>query len=146
MKNIHFLLFFSFVISAGINSTQAQCLNFARNDGFAKLDTSKYIPEGRLNAIPLSEGDNLDVYKPFFRGRKYKIVVIGAENMPKLNFKVTTFQRQTIFDSKENKNTDYWEFVSEKNQNLIISVEIPAAKNGQPQTGCVAVIVGFAQN
>ncbi len=146
MKNIHFLLFFSFVIIASTGNTQAQCLNFAKSDGFAKLDTSSYIPEGRLNAIPLSEGDNLDVYKPFFRGRKYKIVVMGAENMPKLNFKVTTFQRQTIFDSSANGNVDNWEFVSDKNQNLIISVEIPPATNGQPKTGCIAVIVGFAQN
>lgn len=124
-------------------SLKAQCLDFAKTKGFAELDTTIYIPEGRLNAFHLSQGDNMDIYKSFFRGRKYKIVVVGADNLPAINFKVTNFQRQVLFDSKAKDSAKGWEFESDKNQNLIISFEIPIQESGQAKTGCVAVIVGF---
>ncbi len=143
MKNI---FIFSVIFILSFTNVNAQCLDFAKSDGFSKLDTTIFIPDGRLNAIPLSEGDNLDVYKPFFRGRKYKIVVVGAKNLPNVNFKVVNFQRQTIFDSQEGgKSADSYEFVSDKNQNLIINVELPKGKGSKAETGCVAVIVGFTQ-
>jgi len=127
------------------NKSQAQCLDFAKEKGFAALDTAIYIPDGRLNAIPLSEGDNLDVYKPFFRGRKYKVIVV-ADNIPVVNFKVVNFQKAVIFDSTAGgQNLKEYVFESDKNQNLIISVEIPANSGGTPKTGCVAVLVGFSQ-
>ena len=133
------------LVSVINTKSSAQCLDFAKDKGFAALDTAIYIPDGRLNAIPLSEGDNLDVYKPFFRGRKYKVIVV-AENIPVVNFKVVNFQKTVIFDSKEGgKNAKEYEFVSDKNQNLIISVELPANSGGTPKTGCVAVLVGFSQ-
>lgn len=135
---ILFLSIFSF------KGVEAQCIDLVKHKGFQYLDTSKYIPEARFNALPLREGDDVDIYKSFFKGRTYRIVVIGAENMPKLNFKVTNFQRQTLYDSSITK-MESWDFVSDKNQNLIISVKVPkAGKDKKPQSGCVAVIVGFS--
>ena len=132
------LIFFSF------SSANAQCIDLVKTKGFTYLDTSKYIPEAPFNALPLREGDDVDIYKSFFKGRNYRIVVIGAENMPKLNFKVTNFQRQVLYDSNITKE-ESWDFVSDKNQNLIISVEVPKAqKDKKPQSGCVAVVIGFA--
>ncbi len=128
------------------STLKAQCLDFAKTTGFAKLDTSIYVPEGRLNSLPLSQGDNMDVYKSFFRGREYKVVVVGADGLTNVNFKISNFQRQVLFDSKENGNAAFWEFQSDKNQNLIISIDIPMQTSGQPKTGCVAVIVGFKAN
>ena len=144
MKNIKIIL----ILAAGLflfsSKSDAQCLDFVKTKGFIKLDTAIYLPDGRLDAIPLSQGDNFEVYKSFFRGRKYKIVVIG-DDIPGISFTVKNFQRQVLFDSKK-RNSDNWEFVSAKNQNVIINVDIPLAKNGNPKTGCVAIIVGFAQN
>ncbi len=144
MKLIQSAIIFTSISFMSIFSANSQCIDFAKEDGFLKLDTALYIPDGRLNAIPLSEGDNLDVYKPFFRGRQYRVVVVGAANLPKVNFKVANFQKQVIFDSKKSGN-DSWEFVSDKNQNLIISVDIPATESGTPKTGCIAVLIGFKQ-
>ena len=126
------------------NKSDAQCIDLVKTKGFTYLDTAKYIPEARFNALPLREGDDVDIYKSFFKGRKYRIVVVGADNMPKLNFKVTNFQRQVLYDSNITKE-ESWDFVSDKNQNLIISVEVPKAsdKNKKPESGCVAVVVGF---
>ena len=125
------------------NSLNAQCIDLVKDKGFTYLDTSKYVPEARFNALPLREGDDVDIYKSFFKGRKYRIVVIGAENMPKLNFKVTNFQRQVIYDSSITK-MESWDFTSEMNQNLIISVFVPKPgdKKKKPESGCVAVVIG----
>lgn len=126
------------------NNSSAQCIDLVKHKGFTYLDTGKYIPEARFNALPLREGDDVDIYKSFFKGRSYRIVVVGAENMPKLNFKVTNFQRHVLYDSNKTK-MESWDFKSDKNQNLIISVEVPkqSDKKKKPESGCVAVIVGF---
>ncbi|MEA2042379.1 MAG: hypothetical protein U9N85_07485 [Bacteroidota bacterium] len=144
MKNIKILVLIlvAFVLNSG--QAYSQCLNFAKSKGFTTLDTATYIPEGRLSALPLSEGDNMDVYKSFFKGKTYKIVVVGADNIPQPDFKVVNFQQQVIFDSKKNNNTNSWEFTSQQNQNLIISATIPMPGDANNiQTGCIAVIVGF---
>jgi len=40
---------------------------------------------------------------------------------------------------------EIWDFISDKNQNLIISVEVPKVeKDKKPQSGCIAVVIGFA--
>ncbi len=126
--------------------SEAQCIDLVKHKGFTYLDTAKYVPEARFNALPLREGDDVDIYKSFFKDRKYRIVVVGADNMPKLNFKVTNFQRQTLYDSNITKE-ESWDFVSDKNQNLIISVYVPKPeKDKKPVSGCVAVIVGFSMD
>jgi len=135
------LSFFSLFI---LNKSKAQCIDLVKDKGFTYLDTSKYMPEARFNALPLREGDDVDIYKSFFKGRNYRIVVVGAENMPKLNFRVTNFQRQVLYDSNITK-MESWDFLSEMNQNLIISVQVPKQtdKKKKPESGCVAVVIGF---
>ena len=63
--------------------------------------------------------------------------------MPKLSFKVTNFQRQVLYDSNITK-MESWDFTSEMNQNLIISVFVPKQedKKKKPESGCVAVVIG----
>lgn len=140
VKIIVFSLLYLFIF----NKSNAQCIDLVKDKGFTYLDTSKYMPEARFNALPLREGDDVDIYKSFFKGRKYRIVVVGAENMPKLNFKVTNFQRQVLYDSSITK-MESWDFLSEMNQNLIISVFVPKQedKKKKPESGCVAVVIGF---
>ncbi len=135
---------FSFFSLFIFNKLNAQCIDLVKDKGFTYLDTSKYMPEARFNALPLREGDDVDIYKSFFKGRNYRIVVVGAENMPKLNFRVTNFQRQVLYDSSITK-MESWDFISEMNQNLIISVFVPKQedKKKRPESGCVAVVIGF---
>jgi hypothetical protein len=142
-RNILKYILITFLVGTSFSYSQAQCIDLVKHKGFTYLDTSKYIPEARFNALPLREGDDVDIYKSFFKDRNYRIVVVGAENMPKLNFKVTNFQRQTLYDSNVTK-MESWDFISDKNQNLIISVQVPKAeKDTKPKSGCVAVVVGF---
>jgi hypothetical protein len=135
-----------FVIILTTRSTFAQasasCKNFAKT-GFEILDTAVFTHDGRYNALKLSEGDKIDVYKPFYKGRTYKIVVLSEENMPELTFKVINIQRQTLFESDNLENAQFWEYTPDKNENLIITVEIPGAEGDKIESGCVAVIVGY---
>ncbi len=141
-QNISFLLLIIF-FSLSIQKTNAQCLDFVKTDGFEKLNTELYVPEGRFDALTLSEGDNLKVYKSFFRGRTYKVVVTAEENIDVLNFQVKTMQGELIFDNSQSNNIESWEYTSDKNQNLMITVELPSNSGSQIETGCVAVILGY---
>ncbi len=129
-----------------LKTIDAQCLDFVKTKGFEILNTEKYMPEGRFDAMMLSEGDNLTVYKSFFRGKTYRVVVTGAENLPALNFKIKTMQGKVIYDNTTDGNTKQWNYTSDRNQNLIVYVEIPATYQSQPNTGCVAVVLGYKVN
>lgn len=134
------------ILFFNLKMIDAQCLEFVKTKGFKILDTEKYIPEGRFDAMMLSEGDNLSVYKSFFRGKSYRVVVIGAENLPSLNFQIKTMQGQVIYDNTSDGNTDHWNYTSDRNQNLMVYIEIPTKYGSQPNTGCVAVVLGYQSN
>ncbi|MCF6367116.1 MAG: hypothetical protein L3J35_13075 [Bacteroidales bacterium] len=142
MKSFLHTILLIVLIAGGSSNINAQCLDLVKTTGFNKLNTELYVPEGRFDALTLSEGDNLKVYKSFFRGKTYKIVVIGAENMPKLKFQVKTMQGNVIYDNSED-NSDNWEYTSDRNQNLMITVEIPSNSDSQIDTGCIAVLLGY---
>ncbi len=133
------------ILLFNLKAIDAQCLDFVKTKGFEILNTEKYMPEGRFDAMMLSEGDNLTVYKSFFRGKTYRVVVIGAENLPALNFKIKTMQGKVIYDNTTDGNKTQWNYTSDRNQNLIVYIEIPV-KQTQPNTGCVAVVLGHKMN
>jgi len=142
-KILIILLAVILTVKSSKSQTSASCKNFAKS-GFEILDTNVFVHDGRYNALKLSEGDKIDVYKPFYKGRTYKIVVVSEDNLPVLSFKVINIQRQTLYESGESNNAQYWEYTPEKNENLIITVEIPAADASEKvENGCVAVIVGY---
>ena len=143
MKQSFAFIVLVFFFSLNIHRIDAQCLDFVKTDGFQKLNTDLYVPEGRFDALKLSEGDNLKVYKSFFRGRTYKVIVTAERNIPVINFQVKTMQGDLIFDNSQSNNISSWEYTSDRNQNLMITVELPPDSDSQIETGCVAVILGY---
>ncbi len=142
MKPIVKFLFGAFILFAFENNSNAQCLNFVKTTGFEELNTEQYVPEGRFDAITLSEGDYLKVYKSFFRGRTYKLVIIADKTIPIFNFKVKTMKGDIVYDSNKNNSATSWEYTSDRNQNLMIEIDLPASQTTSVGTGCVAVILG----
>jgi len=142
-KTTIFLL--SAILLFGVLKADAQCLDFVKTDCFAILGTDQYVPEGRYDAMLLSEGDNLTVYKSFFRNKTYKVVVLGDENLPTLKYKVKTMQGEVIYEN-DNDGSNHWTYTSDRNQNLVIYVEIPYNTGSQPKNGCVAVVLGYKMN
>ena len=143
MKQNFTFIVLVFFFSLNIHRIDAQCLDFVKADGFQELNTDLFIPEGRFDALTLSEGDNLKVYKSFFRGRTYKVVVTAEKNIPLINFQVKTMQGDLIFDNSQSNNVSSWEYTSDRNQNLMITVELLPDSDSQIETGCVAVILGY---
>jgi hypothetical protein len=139
--NYKVILTILFVITA--YNSNSQCLDFVKTKGFQILDTEKYVPEGRYDAMVLSEGDNLSVYKTFFRGKTYRIVVTTEETITSVHFQVKTMQGQVIYDSKDNPGLKFWDYTSDKNQNLIVFVDLLPPKTAKVNSGCVAVILGY---
>ncbi len=130
-------------LSVNSETSKAQCIDFVTSKGFNTLDTSRYIPEGRFDALVLSQGDYLKVYKSFFRGKTYKVVVIADKKIPKVKFLVKSMQGDIIYDNSNAENKESWEYTSDKNQNLIIKVELPPAEGTKIESGCVAVLLGY---
>jgi len=139
MRNGFFIILVLFVFQSKLN---AQCLDFVKTTGLNELNTEQYVPEGRFDAMTLSEGDYLKVYKSFFRGRTYKVVVIAEKQIPVLNFKVKKMNGDVVYDSSQDNLPKSWEYTSDRNQNLMIEVELPASTSTSIGTGCVAVILG----
>ena len=137
----HIFLTFILVIIGYIGNSQ--CLDFVKSKGFEILDTEKYVPEGRYDAMVLSDGDNLSVYKTFFRGKTYRIVVTTEENGPSAHFQIKTMQGQVIYDNKDNPSSKFWDYTSDKNQNLIVYVDLLPPNSTKIKSGCVAVILGY---
>lgn len=140
--NVFFLLIFLTV--SNYENSSAQCMEFVKTTGLRELNTEIYVPEGRFDVLTLSQGDYLTVYKSFFRGKTYKIVVIAESNIPSVKFQVKTMQGEIIYDNSDAKDTKTWEYTSDKNQNLQIEVKLPTSSSGEkPETGCIAVILGY---
>jgi len=143
MKKLKLTLLLIVIFMIKFNGIFAQCTDFVTNTGFQILDTAKYVPEGRFDAMTLSEGDYLKVYKSFFRGKTYRIAVFADKNFSELKFQVKSMKGNLIYDNSNAENQETWEYVSDKNQNLIIKIELPPAQNLKPKSGCVAVILGY---
>ena len=143
---IKFLVSFIILVVFKTSLLNAQCFELIKNKGFQVLDTNKYIPEGRFDAMTLSEGDYLNVYKSFFRGKAYRLAVVGAENMPRVKFQIKTMQGQIIYDNSADGNSNSWNYVSDRNQNLAVYVEIPSSAGTSINSGCIAVILGYKMN
>ncbi len=138
-KYVFFLLSLMLIVL----KVDAQCLDFVKSKGFEILDTEKFVPEGRFDAIVLSEGDNLSVYKTFFRGKTYRIVVTTEETIGQVHFQIKTMQGQVIYDNNDNPSVKFWDYTSDKNQNLMVYVDLLPPKNSKVNSGCVAVILGY---
>jgi hypothetical protein len=144
MKNLLFTSLFFLNIIIGSNS-YSQCFEFVKTN-LTKLDTAKYVFDGRLNTLQLTEGDYVEVYKPFYKNRSYRVFVI-SENLTTVNFKITNTKENTMFNNAEHDNVNYWEYTPVLNQNLKISVSVPRITAGNEiKTGCVAVIIGYKKS
>ncbi len=124
------------------NRSVAQCVEFAEKIGLTLLNTEEFQHDGYLNSIALTSGEQIDVVKPFFKGRKYRIVVVAdTKAFEYLNFRVINANQIVIYNNKVDDYTSIWEFMPQESENLIISVKVPDAKSGYTR-GCVAIITG----
>jgi hypothetical protein len=150
MKTFFLLVFTSIIFSFNIkaqNNSSNSCKNFTQT-GVDILNENDYIPDGRFNTTKVAADDRIEIYKPFYRGRNYMIVITIEDDMPGVYVEVKDITRKVILKNDKAKKQVKFEFVPEKNQNLIISVKVD--KNTETENtetngkkGCIAVLVGY---
>ena len=137
--SLFFNIFLVFHVSAQQN---VSCRDFTQTV-IKIINDNDYIPDGRFNTVKLTQGDKIQVYKPFYKGKKYIIIVASEDTLGGVNVQLTDMTRKVFYKSDKAKNLHKIEFTPEKNQNLIISVDVDK-KEGEPSVrACVAVVVGF---
>lgn len=142
------LLIFSFFILFLISGVFAQynnasCKGFT-NESVNILNENNYIPDGQYNSIRLAQGDEFDIYKPFYRSKKYMIVISCADVLPGLKVQIKNIQKEIIWESSQADKIQEFVFTPEKNQSLIISIKVVQSDEySQNEKACVAVVVGF---
>ena len=127
----------------------SQCKGFAKRKCIPKL--SPFIHNGQLNSTTLMEGESAELMMTFHSGQNYRVLVCAQESLEKVDFKLMDMDRNVIFDSEDQKSTNYWDFDVNSTQRFIILVS--AKKPGKHssgqlagtlvQSGCVALLVGF---
>ena len=70
---IAFILVFSLTITTNAQEN-ASCRDFTQ-EGVNILTENDFLPDGRFNSVKLSQDDRIEVYKPFYKGRNYMLIV-----------------------------------------------------------------------
>ena len=141
-KYIILFIFLSFIFTIKAQQN-ASCMDFSKTS-VDILTENNYLPDGKYNSIKLRQGDKIEVYKPFYRGKKYYLIITSDENLPGIIVELKDISRQIIFQSEEASIIHEFEYNPDKNQNLIISVQVIESEDfDASEQGCVSIVVGF---
>lgn len=124
-------------------SVQAQCKTFAKTT--CKSELLPYVHDGIYNAATLSEGETVELYKTFYSGQEYRLVVCGDPTLPPIEFQVLDGDRNLLFDNKDADLTQVWDFNLGASQMLVVSIQVQTSDeiSDDIKSGCVAVLIGF---
>ncbi len=145
MKKIFFMFLMGIALNVGAfaQGSSNSCRDFTQT-GVEILNENDFIPDGRFNSAKVASDDRIEIYKPFYRGRNYMIVITIEDDMPGVYVEVKDITRKVILKNDEAQKVVKFEFVPEKNQNLIISVKVDKdADIPVDKKGCIAVLVGY---
>ncbi|MBN1158051.1 MAG: hypothetical protein JXA61_01610 [Bacteroidales bacterium] len=126
-------------------SVEAQCKGFAKK--LCKLELAPYIHDGNYHAAILTEGEEAELYKTFYKGQKYRIVICGAEALPAIEFQIVDSYKNVLFDNTDHDMASKWDFSLESSQQLKVVIKVPvsAMQAEFPNSGCVAIMFGFQE-
>ena len=142
--NRKFRLIFLFALSVfAAGKVDAQCFSYSR--AVCKTDLGDFVHDGNYNATILTEGETAEIYKTFFSGQEYRVVVCKVDSLPDVYFQVIDVDGNSLFDSKKQGGTNVWDFKVETTQQLVIRVEVSEKdKNAKEKVaGCVSILFGI---
>ncbi len=138
-----FIVVFNLLMVSG--NGFSQCVSFARN--IAKPRLAPFIHDGNFNATYMEEGESAELYKTFFEGEEYRLVVVAIESLPKLRIRVLDDQRNVLFDNGNHQYVQVWDFIAKATGTLTVHVKIPDNSQKTSVTGgCVAILFGVKSN
>ena len=123
----------------------AQCKNQAKKLCMPKL--MPYTHNGQLNSSTLLAGQTAELELTFNAGLEYRILVCASEVLGKASFKLIDVEKNTVFNSSDINNSEFWDFNVESTQQFTLEVTIPKSESSNDivPSGCVSVLVGFKQ-
>jgi len=139
-----FRLIFLFAVYVFVaTQTDAQCFSYAR--AVCKTELGDFVHDGNYNATILSEGETAEIYKTFFTGQEYRIIVCKVDSLPQVDFQIIDEKEEILFDSKEHGGVNIWDFKLETTQQLIIRVEVSEKDktSNEKVSGCVSILFGI---
>lgn len=143
MKKIYILFTFVIITSVSFSQSNPSCVDFSQTS-VDLLNSNDFLPDGRFNSARLAQGDKIEMYKPFYKSRTYMIVVSCEETLPGVIVEVKDMARNVILSSYDPNVEHEFVYTPDKNQNLIISVEVQKSPDMPASNkGCVSVVVGF---
>jgi hypothetical protein len=120
---------------------EAQCIGFAKN--IARPLLEDFVHDGNYSATILGEGESAELYKTFFEGLEYRLVVATVNTLPQIRIIVMDMHKMVLFDNAQHNFSQKWDFYMETTQKLIVKVKV--LENDDPETnigGCVAILFG----
>jgi len=145
MKKIIILSILILAIFSITTRVYGQCKSFAKK--MCKVELQQYIHDGNYNAAVLTEGEDAELYKTFYAGQQYRIVVCGSDALPRIQFQILDLSRKVLFDNKKNNYVNKWDFELESSQQLVISVKVEESaattEDFQILSGCVSIMFGI---
>ena len=146
MKKLYLHFFtLSIVIIISFSQALAQCKTFAKKDCIPEM--SPYIHDGQINSTLIAEGESIELYKTFYEGQDYRVLVCVGEKFKnkKVRIRLLDHNRKVLYDSQDQQYAMSWDFVANSTQQVII--EVSAVKNTDEKaelvTDCVAILIGF---
>ncbi|MCU0407611.1 MAG: hypothetical protein MUD02_01565, partial [Bacteroidales bacterium] len=126
------------LLAAGVTDMNAQCKSFAKKVCIPELGV--YVHDGNYHAAVLVEGEEAELYKTFYSDMKYRVAIVGEENLSNIEFKVLDASRNVIYSNKDANFAKTWDFELQSSQQLKLVVKVPErSKSGEtPASGCVS--------
>ncbi len=144
MKKIVLFILLGIFTFAGFSQQAGSCKSFALEEESRYFGKSDYISDGKYYAQKLMPGDNAQLYKPFFRGKKYKVVALCSGKLDGIKMEVRDFRGNKLLYQSEVDSVIVWEHTPERSSNYRIIVSVPRKEGATYQDrDCVVILVGF---
>jgi len=129
-------------------NVNAQCRSFVKSNCVPQLHP--YIHDGSFQAVMMNEGEEAEVYKTIFAGQKYRLYICADKSFSNVEFVVSDFRRNILFDNRKNNNVIFWDFKSDASQQIKVTIRIPKPKKQSDGAeiiyGCVGILFGLLEN
>jgi hypothetical protein len=131
------------LLIAGASNLNGQCKSFAKKVGIPELGV--FVHDGNYHAAVLVEGEEAELYKTFYSDMKYRVAVVGEENLSNIEFRVLDASKNVIYSNKDANYVKTWDFELQSSQQLKLVVKVPekSASGATPASGCVSIMFGF---
>ncbi|PZX20329.1 hypothetical protein LX69_00326 [Breznakibacter xylanolyticus] len=122
-------------------NTMSQCLDFAKKTASSQM--SPYVADGNYNACDMREGETAEMYKTFFEGQSYRLIVAKAPNLPPVYIRVVDKNGAVLFDNQKMNYTHSWDFKVQSTQMLVVQIKVLDQKKATKEHGCVGILFGM---